>query len=145
MNQTWLDERPARSRHTDEIIAHAAAGGPSGIERRLAELDDETSVEQMLGMTGSLLVLLGLVLGATHTRKWWLLSAGATALLLQPSLAGPHGPRPFLRGLGLRTAREIVEERMALKALRGDFKDLPAFTHGQDQEAARRLLDVVRR
>jgi hypothetical protein len=37
-----------------------------------------------------------------------------------------HPPIPLFRRLGVRTAREIERERYAIKALRGDFDDIPA-------------------
>jgi hypothetical protein len=43
------------------------------------------------------------------------------AFLLQHALQGWCPPVPFFRSRGVRTAREIDQERYALKALRGDF------------------------
>lgn len=43
--------------------------------------------------------------------------------MVQHALQDWCSPLPVLRRLGVRTAREIVEERFALK-LRGDFEDV---------------------
>jgi hypothetical protein len=51
--------------------------------------------------------------------------------LLQHALQGWCPPVPLFRSLGVRTASEIDEERYALKALRGDFEDVPASLHHQ--------------
>ena len=46
-------------------------------------------------------------------------------------------PRPALRRAGVRTKDEINRERYALKALRGDFDDLPADGAGRARESLR--------
>ncbi len=46
--------------------------------------------------------------------------------LLQHAVSGWCPPVPLLRRAGVRTTREINQERFALKALRGDFNDLAA-------------------
>jgi len=43
------------------------------------------------------------------------------AFLFQHAVQGWCPPIPVLRRLGVRTSREIELERIALKALRGDF------------------------
>jgi hypothetical protein len=47
--------------------------------------------------------------------------------------------------MGIRTRSEIDSERYALKALRGDFRDLPTSTGGAAQVDATRLLSVMQR
>jgi hypothetical protein len=51
---------------------------------------------------------------------------------------------PLFRRLGFRTASEIDEERYALKALRGDFADLPRGAELRSDADLRRVLDAVR-
>ena len=46
---------------------------------------------------------------------------------------------PILRRLGYRTAREIDEERVALKALRGDFRTAEPGDADYDTQASRAL------
>jgi hypothetical protein len=58
--------------------------------------------------------LLGLVLGSTVNRKWFLLSAAVQGFFLQHALEGWCPPLPTLRKLGVRTAQEIEAERYAL-------------------------------
>ena len=53
---------------------------------------------------------------------------------------------PLFRHLGFRTAREIDEERCALKALRGDFDNVPtAPLPGEDRAAVERALHAAAR
>jgi hypothetical protein len=94
---------------------------PEDIERRLQELDHEWDIERTLEVNGSVLAMTGLLLGATSSRKWFLLPVAVVGFCLQHALQGWCPPLSLFRRLGIRTQREIDEERYALKALRGDF------------------------
>ncbi len=122
----WIHHR------TLDNIARAAAGGPGAIDRRLRELDEEWDVERTLEANAAGVILTGMALGLLGGRRYRLLSAAAAGFLLQHAIQGWCPPLPILRGLGFRTASEIASERYALKAIRGDFKDVPA---GEDNEA----------
>jgi len=102
------------------------ASNPQHIAKRLCELDAEWDVERAIHANASTLAFAGILLGARGSRSWLLLSALATAFLLQHALRGWCPPVPVLRQLGFRTAREIERERQALKALRGDFAEVHA-------------------
>jgi hypothetical protein len=91
------------------------------IGMRLEELDQEWDTERTLEANAALLAFTGTVLGATVDRRWLLLPAAVTAFLLQHALQGWCPPLPVIRRLGVRTQREIEQERHALKALRGDY------------------------
>jgi hypothetical protein len=110
---------------TEASVAACARGGPSAIEQRLFELDREWDVERCLETGAASLSLLGVALGSTLNRKWFLLPAAVGAILLQHTMQGWCPPLPVLRRMGVRTADEINQERYALKALRGDFAKLP--------------------
>src|SRR6187401_716222 len=94
------------------------------IERRLQELDQEWDIERAIEANASTLALVGLGLGATVDKRFFVLPAVITAFLLQHALQGWCPPIPVLRRLGFRTQFEIEQERYALKALRGDFADI---------------------
>ncbi len=111
---------------------------PEQIEQRLAELDAEWDVERMLETGSSTLTLTGLLLGATVSKKWFLLSLGVQGFFMQHALQGWCPPLPVLRRLGFRTADEISVERYALKSLRGDFKDV-----GSGEKYAARALEAA--
>jgi len=110
---------------TEASVAACARGGPAAIEQRLFELDREWDVERFLETGAASLSLLGMALGSTLNRKWFLLPAAVAAFLLQHTMQGWCPPLPMLRRLGVRTADEINQERFALKALRGDFAKMP--------------------
>jgi hypothetical protein len=129
-----------RIRHqTRQRVAYHARH-PSTIERRLFELEREWDIERALEVNGSVLAGLGVFLGATRSRGWLLLPAAVVGFCLQHALHGWCPPLPLLRRLGIRTQREIDEERYALKALRGDFEGLSVRgrkeEHGNGSEAA---------
>jgi hypothetical protein len=118
------------------------AHNPAHIDRRLEELEREWDIERTLEVNGSVLALTGLMLGATRSRKWFALPTAVLGFCLQHALQGWCPPLPLFRRLGIRTQREIDEERYALKALRGDFEGLQA---GEpDGNGVRTVLDRMR-
>lgn len=95
------------------------------ISVRLEELDNEWDIERILASNASALALTGLTLGAMVNKKWLWLTGGVLAFLLQHSLQGWCHPLSLLRQRGVRTRGEIDREKFALKALRGDFENIP--------------------
>src|SRR5215467_2401784 len=118
------EEIERRIRTEIECSVRGCAVNPQNIPKRLCELDAEWDIGRAIEAGGSGLALMGLVLGARGSRSWLMLSALATASLLQHALQRRCPPATLLRRLGFRTAREIECERHALKALRGDFTQI---------------------
>jgi hypothetical protein len=108
-------------------IERAVREGPDAIEERLRALDREWDIERTLETNAAIASLVGLGLGALVHRRFFVLPAVVASFLLQHALQGWCPPLALFRRLGVRTAREIDEERYALKALRGDFR--PAGAH----------------
>ena len=129
-------------RRTREDIARIAAGGPEAIDRRLAELDREWDVERTLEANAATVTLVGLGLGTFVDRRFYLLPAAVAGFLLQHAVQGWCPPMPVFRHLGVRTAEEIEEERYALKALRGDFREVPE-CGGHDHARIDRAIHAV--
>ncbi len=132
-------------RETEQSVAHHQALGPAAVERRLQELDREWDIERTLEANAASFALIGLGLGATVDRRFYLLPAAVAGFLLQHALQGWCPPVPILRRLGFRTAEEITEERTALKALRGDFRAVPVATAGHGGGAAHDAIEAARR
>lgn len=128
-------------RRTEENIARHSGGGSVAIERRLRELEREWDMERTLEANASIIALLGLTLGATVSRKWFVLPGIVTAFLLQHAIQGWCPPVPIFRRLGFRTQTEIEQERYALKAVRGDFQHI---SHKSDAHAGRQALEAAR-
>ncbi|MBC5994372.1 hypothetical protein [Pontibacter cellulosilyticus] len=108
-------------RQTLENIERYGYDGPDTIDQRLKELEKEWDIERVLEVNASTLALSGIILGATKDKRWFILPGIVTSFLLQHGLQGWCPPLPILRKLGFRTRKEIEEERVSLKALRGDF------------------------
>jgi hypothetical protein len=98
---------------------------PHLIDRRLRQLDEEWDIERAIEANAATLALVGTILSMTHDRRWSFLPLAVTGFLLQHATQGWCPPVPVLRSLGFRTQGEIDRERYALKAVRGDFEDLP--------------------
>jgi hypothetical protein len=110
---------------TDASVAALEQAEPSQLSARLSELDREWDVERLLQANASTLIIIGTLLGLKVDRRFLLLPTAVLSFFLQHALQGWCPPIPVFRRLGVRTAREIDRERYALKALRGDFDNLP--------------------
>jgi hypothetical protein len=97
-------------------IARARAAGPAAIRARLDALDHEWDIERAIEANAATVALIGTALGAFVNRRFLALPAAVCLFLAQHALQGWCPPVPVLRRLGFRTAREIFEERLALKA-----------------------------
>jgi hypothetical protein len=127
-------------RKTRESVRAHARKSRASISRRLRELDREWDIERMIEANASTLALSGTLLGFFIHRWFLALPIAVTGFLLQHAIQGWCPPVPVLRRLGYRTAKEIHKERIALKALRGDFRRVRKGRAASDNalEAARR-------
>jgi hypothetical protein len=91
------------------------------IGARIEELEREWDIERTLEANAASVALLGAGLGAAVNRRFFALPAVVAGFLLQHALQGWCPPLPLFRRLGVRTAKEIHEEILALRILRGDF------------------------
>lgn len=135
-----LNER-IRAR-TDAELVRLESANDDEIADRLRELDDEWDVERLLQVNASVLVMLGVLLGAKVDRRFLALPAAVFTFFGQHALQGWCPPIPVFRRLGVRTHREIARERYALKAMRGDFDALPTNDAG-DVKRVRAALAAV--
>lgn len=105
----------------DSVLFYGSLGRQA-VSDRLKALDEEADAETVatLGMAGA--GALALVFGFLGSRLWRLLAWAALPLIFVHARGRLPGPTDFLKTLGLRTRREIAEEKYALKALRGDFR-----------------------
>jgi hypothetical protein len=130
-------------RQTEENVRRTASAGREAIDRRLRELDEEWDIERTLEANAATLAAVGAGLALTVDRRFALLPLVVGGFLLQHAVQGWCPPVPVFRRLGFRTQREIDEERVALKTLRGDFRDVPANPDGNGA-AVTRALDAAR-
>jgi hypothetical protein len=110
---------------TQKRLAFYAAH-PELIDQRLAELDKEWDVERLIEVEAPTMSLTGLLLGMTFSRRWLVIPLFAQSMVFLHAVQGWYPLLPLFRRMGFRTDREIAIERYALKALRGDFKEVAA-------------------
>lgn len=127
-------------RATEERVARTAAAGPEAIDRRLRELDREWDIERTLEANAATLAAVGGGLALLVDRRFALVPLVVGGFLLQHALQGWCPPLPVFRRMGVRTQTEIDHERYALKALRGDFREVS----GGDGVAPGRALEAAR-
>jgi len=131
-----------RAKAEDRVTYYAEY--PDLIPARLRALDAEWDIERMLEANAATLAFAGTVLGARVDRRFYAIPALITGFLFQHAVQGWCPPLPLLRRLGFRTETEIAEERIALKILRGDFKDIPNSPEASPRERARQALVAAR-
>lgn len=106
---------------TERSVRRYAVASKVEITQRIEELDREWDIERVLEMNAATLACTGAVLALTVNRRLAWISAIVTGFLLQHALQGWCPPVPMFRKRGVRTAREIDQEKTALRILRGDF------------------------
>jgi hypothetical protein len=140
-NQTCPEVIEKIRRQTEMRVAFYAEH-PEEIDDRLAALDSEWDVERALETMAASVSLLGLTLAITRAKKFIVVPIVVQGFLLNFALRGWAPPIIVLRGFGFRTRGEIDTERYALKALRGDFQDLPKTSEGRGTAP---VLEAVRK
>jgi hypothetical protein len=106
---------------TQVRVERLAQEGPAAIDARLEELEKEWDVERTLTTHASSIIIGSMIMGVAKGRGWFALGGMVAAFLLQHSVQGWCPPLGVIRKMGVRTQKEIDEERTALKAIRGDF------------------------
>ena len=128
---------------TVDNVAQFVPADRDAIDERLTELDREWDIERTLEANAAIASLVGLTLGATVNRKWFVFPAAVAGFLFQHAVQGWCPPLPIFRRLGFRTSAEIDYERYALKHLRGDFDNLPSAPYAGAANA-RQLVETMR-
>lgn len=121
--------------------------GKEGLTERIHSLEEEWDMEKFITVGLSGIGVFGLVMGFFGSRVWRLFSWVSLPLLF---LYGQDKWKPSngaLKSLGLRSRKEIDEEKYALKALRGDFQRVDSASGAEGENLARnssRALDAVK-
>jgi hypothetical protein len=121
-------------------VAFYASQPDEVIAERIRELQQEWSINRLLQANTAAIGLLGAVLGLFVSRKWAVLTIAGFGFLACP---GADPRIVLLRRLGLRTRSEINRELYALKAARGDFKNIPAERPTQVLMPVHEILQAV--
>lgn len=112
------------------------------LDERIRELQREWSMERYLETNASIIGLSSAILGLTVSRKWLLLTGTVMGFLMQHAVQGWCPPVPIFRKRGVRTRGEIDREMYALKAVRGDFKNVQPAEESRGAEHALRAATV---
>lgn len=94
------------------------------ISHRIKELDKEWDIERVLDLNMSALALCGITLSLLLNKYSIILPILLLLFFIWHAFQGWCPPIPILRYFKIRTRPEIDREKYALKALRGDFKEL---------------------
>lgn len=103
-------------RQIEANIEGLRGAAPEDIRERLALLEKEWDIDQLIQAKTGALVNLGLALGRRNRKGYWLAGLGF-ASLLSHAVSGWSPPLPILRRMGFRTRREIDREKHALLAM----------------------------
>ncbi len=106
-----------------EYVKTYASKSPAVIGARIQELDKEWDIERVLELNAATLALSGVLLGMKD-KRWTILSGVVGAFLIQHAVQGWCPPVEIFRAMGVRTRKEIDQEKYTLKALRGDFRNV---------------------
>ncbi len=93
------------------------------LTERIKKLGEEWDTERVLGVNSALLLFISTYLGVRTGRIWFLVTGALGAFLLTHALFGWCPFLPLIRKWGVRTEQEIMAEKIALKAMRGDFME----------------------
>ncbi len=132
--RTATDVNRKIERKATRRVIHAAGEPQPAIARRIDDLDTEWDIERWLEANAAALAFTGTVLGLLLNKKFFAIPCFVLPFLFQHAIQGWCPPVPILRRKGVRTRREIDAEKYALKALRGDFSNMPV--NGDPTESA---------
>ncbi len=107
------------------------------VDGKIAELEKEWDIDRSVELNCAVLAIAGTALGVLVNKRWFALPVLAAAFLAQHSIQGWSPLIPIFKQFGFRNKKEINRERIALKALRGDFKRI-----GGDSDKAYRAVDL---
>ncbi len=101
-------------------------------------------MERYLETNASAIAFSGVILGFFVNKKFLAIPAIVLPFLFQHAVQGWCPPVPLFRRLGVRTRKEIDAEKYALKAVRGDFDNLPIANNGDAQRRARQAWEAAK-
>lgn len=119
----------------EERVSWIASAGSGAVSRRLKDLDQEWDTERTLEANAATLTVVGSALALLVNRRFTVVPLVIGSFLLQHTIQGWCPPLPVFRRYGVRTQAEIEQERYALKAIRGDFKQVREGAPGRAGQA----------
>lgn len=123
----------------EKRLACLADAGPQAITDRIAQLDREWSAGRATKALIGVMIVAGFALTALLNPWWLILPALGGVFLLQYLFGRSSWLGATFREMGFRSGQDIDQERFALRALRGDFKNLPTVHEIESKEDISRL------
>jgi hypothetical protein len=124
----------------EQRLACLADAGQQAIAERLEAIEREWSAGRMTKATIGVVVIVGLALTALLRNPWWLILPTLGGFLLLQYLFDRSSWLGAMFGkMGYRSGAEIDQEKFALKAIRGDFRDLPTIHEIENKDDIMRL------
>jgi hypothetical protein len=140
MNLRISAARQCNSQSTLEArLACLADAGPQAISDRLGQLDREWSAGRMTKAVIGVMIVAGLGLTALAGPWWLILPTVGGFFLLQYLFSRQSWLGATFREIGFRSSTDIDQEKFALRALRGDFKNLPTVHEIESKDDISRL------
>ena len=140
---TDTDVNQKIEQRTEQRVLQAATAAERTISRRIDELEKEWDMERYLETNAAAIAFSGVVLGLLVNKKFLAIPAIVLPFLFQHAVQGWCPPVPLFRRLGVRTRKEIDAEKYALKAVRGDFDELPPANNGDTLRRARQAWQAA--
>ena len=133
------DRACLKESNLEKRLACLADAGPQAISDRLAQLDREWSAGRMTKATIGIMLVAGLALTAVANPWWLILPAVGGLFLMQYLFSRTSWLGATFHEMGFRSGGDIDQEKFALRALRGDFKNLPTYHEIENKEDISRL------
>jgi hypothetical protein len=118
---TWPEVNDRLDRRAGERLREYAAWDEDALGHRITQIEREWDFERVLEAEASTMGIAGLILSVAVDRRFLLLPAIVSAMVLLHALQGWYPLLPLFRRIGLRSQDEIAREMYAIKVLRGDF------------------------
>lgn len=132
-------EPTVKGETTEQRLHRLAECGPSAIDERLSDIEQEWSAGRAAKVAIGIAVLIGMGLGLSLGGWWYSVPVIGGLLLLQYLFSRTSWLGKVFHESGMRSGQEIDQERFALKALRGDFAALPTVHDIEDRDAVSRM------
>jgi hypothetical protein len=129
----------AKTENLEERLTCIADAGPQAIADRLTDLDHEWTAGRITKAVIGVALVAGFALAALVNPWWLILPAIGGLFLLQYLFDRTSWLGKLFHAMGFRHGYEVDQEKMALKVLRGDFRDLPTVLDIESREDISRL------
>lgn len=129
----------AESESLESRLARLADSGIAAINAKIKEIDQEFSSHSAAVLGIAALILIGTFVAVTFGGWWLILPVVGVLLMLQLIFQRADWIHYAVQSMGFRSREKIEQERIALKALRGDFRSLPTIYDIEDKDAISRM------